>query len=251
MTASTSGKILPYSLAAATMLAVWEAAAHIIHSPLIMPFPLDVARSLVRMCGTAVFWQAILATFLRCMTAFAVSVAAGTLIGFLCAASPFVKTYFEFPVAVIRAAPVVSVILIALFWFTSSQVPVFVSVLMTLPVMISSVTAGFEASDKKLEAMARVYSLTKRQIFRWIRLPAAVPYFLSGMVSVFGLTWKVTAAGEVLSLPAHGAGTLMQISQVHLETADVAAVTFAVIVISFSLEKLAGSLAAEWTARHG
>jgi ABC-type nitrate/sulfonate/bicarbonate transport system, permease component len=208
-----------------------------VNAPLIIPFPRDVFTALLRMCREAVFWNHVGATFARCMVSFALSLVIGTSIGILCSISAFIRHFFAFPIEIIRATPVVSFILIALFWFTSSQVPVFVSVLMTLPVVTTATAQGFAKRDKNLEDMARVYSFTKMQTFRWITVPSVLPFFLSGAVSSFGLTWKVVAAGEVLSLPSRGLGTIMQTAQVHLETADVTAVTLVIVVLSFVLEK--------------
>jgi NitT/TauT family transport system permease protein len=251
MKAFTSSKPAAYCLSTVFLFAVWEAAAHAVNAPLILPFPGQVLRAFLLMCRKTSFWQNVGATFVRCMVSFALSVVLGTIVGVLCGISPFLKNFFSFPVEIIRATPVVSFILLALFWFTSSQVPVFVSVLMTLPVMATATAQGFAKKDKNLEAMAHVYSFTKRQIFRWITLPSVLPFFFSGAVSAFGLTWKVVAAGEVLSLPAKGAGTIMQTAQVHLETADVAAVTFVIVVLSFGLEKLFAFVVRKNTAVNG
>ncbi|HAH61808.1 MAG TPA: hypothetical protein DCL73_06900 [Treponema sp.] len=248
---SISSKPAAYCLSAGFLFAVWEAAARAVNSPLILPFPGEVFRAFLLMCREAAFWQHVGATFVRCIVSFAFSVVLGTIVGVLCGVSPFLKNFFSLPVEIIRATPVVSFILLALFWFTSSQVPVFVSVLMTLPVVTTATAQGFAKKDKNLEAMARVYSFTKLQTFRWITLPSVMPFFLSGAVSAFGLTWKVVAAGEVLSLPAKGVGTVMQTAQVHLETADVAAVTFVIVALSFGLEKLFAFIVAKSTKRAG
>jgi NitT/TauT family transport system permease protein len=233
-----SNKTAAYCLSAVFLFAVWEAAARAVNSPLILPFPGEVFSALFRMCGTASFWQDTGVTFIRCIVSFAASVILGTIIGIICGVSPFFNNFFSFPLEIIRATPVVSFILLALFWFTSTQVPVFVSVLMTLPVVTTATAKGFAEKDRNLEAMAQIYSFSKIQIFRWITIPAVLPFFLSGAVSAFGLTWKVVVAGEVLSLPAKGVGAIMQTAQVHLETADVTAATLVIVLLSFTVEKL-------------
>ena len=161
----------------------------------------------------------------------------------------FLPRFFELPLAIIRATPVVAFILIALFWFKSGTVPVFVSVLMTLPIMTTAVANGFYKTDEKLLVMAHVFKLSRRQIFRYIQLPSLVPFFLNGMVSTFGLTWKVVAAGEVLSLPKYAAGTMLQKAQVHLETSTVMAVAIILVIVSFVLEQLFMLAVKKLTAR--
>lgn len=216
---------------------VWEILARVTNAPLVLPLPLDVFRTFTSMASTLFFWQNVAATFLRVCVAFAFSVFVGTLIGFLCGTSVFLKNFFEFPLAVIRATPVVAFILIAFFWFRSNTIPIVVSVLMSLPVIASNITTGFSKKNKMLSDMANVFQLSKIQQFKHITVPAVRPYFFNGSISCFGLSWKVVTAGEVLSLPRYGAGTLLQNAQVHLETRQVLAVTIVIVAISFLLEK--------------
>ena len=187
---------------------------------------------------TPAFYRAFAYTFARVLIAFAASVIIGTLLGILCGLSSVTKDFFELPLAIIRATPVVAFILIALFWFKSGTVPVFVSVLMTLPIMTTAVANGFYKSDTQLHCMAKIFCFTRRQAFRYIQLPSLIPFLLNGMVSSFGLTWKVVAAGEVLSLPKNAAGTMLARAQVHLETPTVIAITIILVGVSFILERL-------------
>ena len=53
------------------------------------------------------------------------------------------------------------------------------------------------------------------------------------------MSWKVVAAGEVLSVPRLGAGALLRQAQVHLETADVLAVTSMLVFVSWLIQKIA------------
>ena len=230
--------LLAYILSLVVILVLWIVVSRIINAPLILPTPASVFSSATNLVKTESFWHAFVHTFLRVIISFVITVLVGTIIGLACGLSSFTRSFFELPLAIIRATPVVAFILIALFWFKSSTVPVFVCVLMTLPIMTTAVANGFTKSDKKLLGMAKVFNFTRGQVFRYIQLPSLVPFFLNGMVSTFGLCWKVVAAGEVLSLPKFAAGTMLQKAQVHLETSTVMAVAILLVVVSFLLEQL-------------
>lgn len=131
-------------------------------------------------------------------------------------------------------------ILIALFWFNSSTIPIFVSVVMTLPLISTSVVSGFENTEEKILQMAKIYNFTFFQKLLYIKLHYVFPYFLSGISSAFGLTWKVVVAGEIISLPKKAVGTIMSQAQVHLETQQVIAYTIILVLISFILENIFG-----------
>ena len=230
--------IAAYILSVLVILAAWFFVSKLINAELILPSPLEVFSSMAGLVKTKTFWQAFAHTFLRVIISFAITVVLGTALGIAAGFSKFLRDFFELPLAIIRATPVVAFILIALFWFKSGTVPVFVSVLMTLPIMTTAVANGFSKADEKLMGMAKVFCFSRRQIFKYIQFPSLVPFLLNGMVSSFGLTWKVVAAGEVLSLPKYAAGTMLQKAQIHLETSTVIAVAIILVLVSFVIERL-------------
>lgn len=233
-----SHTLIVYLFSVVFIFILWIVLSKLVNASLILPGPIAVFKAMGTLLKTPTFYRAFAYSFGRVLIAFAVSVLIGTLLGILCGLSLFAKDFFELPLAIIRATPVVAFILIALFWFKSGTVPVFVSVLMTLPIMTTAVANGFYKSDNQLLCMAQTFCFTKRQIFRYIQLPSLVPFLLNGMVSTFGLTWKVVAAGEVLSLPKNAAGTMLAKAQVHLETPTVIAITIILVGVSFLLEQL-------------
>ncbi len=217
---------------------VWYTIAKIVHAPLIVPFPHKVIICLLSLFRSTEFWKNTGFTILRCFLAFFLSVIVGTFFGYLAGKFSSFENIISFPLSFLRAIPVVSFILLALFWFNSTTVPVFVSVIMTLPIMVTSVVSGFHNIDDKIQQAAAVYNFSFLQKELYITLPSVLPFFLSGAVSSFGLSWKVVVAGEVLSLPRYGTGTLMYSAQVHLETGSLLAVTLVVVFLSFTIEKV-------------
>ena len=226
------------ALAAVALLVLWQVLAVAIDSPLILPKPRETLDVLLKNIGEPLFWHHVGATACRSLAAFGISVLLGTLLGAASGASRSFHNLLEFPLAIIRATPVVSFILLALFWLGSSLVPVFVAVLMSLPVMISSVETGIINTDKSLVSCCRSYRFSLGKMIRHLYLPSCKPYFFSGALAAFGLSWKVVAAGEVISLPQRSAGTLLQSAKVHLETAQVFSITLVLVILSFLLENI-------------
>ncbi len=222
------------SLSPLFLLILWYGAAFFIKAPLILPYPHSVLFRLFELAGSLYFWQSFAFTFLRVIIAFLLSFITGFFLGLLSADCPAFQAFISLPLGIIRVTPVISIILLALFWFESTSVPVFVAVLMALPLMITASQKGFEKNRENEEKLykAACYGFTGLYAFRYIRLPAALPSIMAASESAFGLCWKVVAAGEVLSLPHFAAGGLMQKSQLHLETADLMAVTLTLILIS-------------------
>lgn len=222
----------------AFLLILWYALAAIISAPLILPYPHQVFLRLFQLAETVSFWQAFAFTFLRVIISFFISLTAGFFLGLIAADSKAFSAFLEFPLELLRATPVIALILPALFWFTSGIVPVFVAVMLCLPIIITASEKGFEKNQENIEKLFKAKSrgFCGFSAFIYIRLPSAMPALISGAQSAFGLAWKVVAAGEVLSIPHHAAGSLMQKAQVHLETCDVLAITFLLVFISWLLE---------------
>ena len=159
---------------------LWYLIAFLIHSPLILPYPHEVLVRLVIISKTLQFWHAFLSTILRVICAFLISFLLGDILGLLSSNFRFVKKLLIFPFAVIRSTPLIAFILLALFWFKSGTVPIFVAVLMSLPVAYSSAENGFE---KNTEIQEKIYKAASRgfigfKAFFFIRFPSALPALL-------------------------------------------------------------------------
>lgn len=225
-------------LSVGIILGTWQLLAMAINSSLILPLPREALEVLVQDMGKPLFWQHVGATACRSLAAFGISVVVGALLGVAAGASEGIHNLLDFPLAMMRATPVVSFILLALFWFGSSLVPIFVAIVMSLPVMISAVEAGIKNTNKDLIACCRVYGFSTGKMLCHLYFPSCKPYFFSGSLAAFGLSWKVVAAAEVISLPHRSAGTLLQSAKVHLETAQVFAITLMLVILSFVLESI-------------
>ncbi len=220
------------------ILLLWVLQSKSIASPLIFPSPNLVFISLVELVQTSAFWKNILFTTGRTLYSFLLSLALSIILGCITGFSKKTEQFFSFPMSIIKTAPVVSFILLAIFWFSTNMVNVFIGVLMTLPVMTGAIAQGVKKIDKKLVDMANVYQFSQLQKIQHIIVPQVMPYFFSGCITAFALSWKVVVASEVLSLPKQGIGTALQMSKVHIETADVFAYTIATIILSFFFEKI-------------
>jgi NitT/TauT family transport system permease protein len=219
------------TLGALALLIVWAVAAHHIGSEIVLPSPFRVAQSVAVLFPTGKFLVALQATFFRGLAAFGLSMAAGIAVGLACGFSTTLAYTMAPTLTVIRATPVLAVILLALIWFPSGVVPVFAAVLMAFPIVVADVRQGVRSADPKLLEMARLFRLRKRDRLRSMYVPALAPHLASASHSALGLCWKVVVAGEVLSQPARALGTGMNRARIELETAEVFAWTLAGILL--------------------
>lgn len=220
----------------AALCAIWECLSRAIGSSLILPSAVDVFRDSALLFLERAFLGDVAATFARGIIAFAASFFLSVLLGALSGTRPLFSAALAPWMSVIKSTPVVSFILITILWFGSDIMPIFVAVLMTLPVMTEACAQGARACDQKLLEMARVYGMGRRRVFFGIRVPSAMPYVLAGSGASLGLTWKVVVAGEILGFPTSGLGSAMQTAKVHLEITRVFSLTLVAIALSAATE---------------
>ncbi|MDA8427216.1 MAG: ABC transporter permease subunit [Treponema sp.] len=243
-------RLLVASAAVLLFLLAWKAAAEAIGKDIILPPPERVLGIASTLYPTKLFLDALAGTFLRGLTAFGFSVAVGIAAGLAAGIWPLVDAVLAPFLTLIRATPILALILLALLWFPSGFVPIFSAFLMAFPVMATSAAEGARAADSRLLEMASLFRVPRRSVFFQLRLPAAAPQLLAGARSALGLSWKVVVAGEVLSQPLHALGTGMQNARVMLETGQVFAWAFASVILC-GLTEWVFNRAAKRTARHG
>jgi hypothetical protein len=129
---------------------MWQILSLIIYAELILPSPKNVFITVLKIIQNQSFWIHFLHTFQRIIISFIISIFFGTILGICCGLNPYVNQFFKLPISILRATPIVAFILIALFWFNSSTIPIFVSVVMTLPLISTSVVSGFENTEEKI-----------------------------------------------------------------------------------------------------
>ncbi|MDR3311830.1 MAG: ABC transporter permease subunit [Spirochaetaceae bacterium] len=227
-------------LSALVLLVLWQAASQVIAQPLILPAPTAVLGFLVSHLGDRAFLGHFAASLARVAAAIAVTMTLGTALGILSGLHDGFRSFIAVPLALVRSVPMTAIILAAVFWFGAAMLPVFVAVLMTLPVLCDAVSQGVRSVPRRLLDMARVYGFSRRTVLTQVYLPGIRDHFLAGTRTVLGMSWKVVVAGETLALPRWGAGALLYGAKVRLETAGVFAIALMMTVLCVAMEGLLG-----------
>ena len=132
----------------------------------------------------------------------------------------------------------VLLIILALIWFGSRNLSVFIALVMVFPVMYTNVLSGIRARDDSLLEMARVFKIPALRRIRCIDLPQVMPYFRAGCTLGLGLCWKAGVAAEVIGMPVPSIGERLQQAKVYLDTPELFAWTLVIVLMSVGFEKL-------------
>ncbi|MDO4552310.1 MAG: ABC transporter permease subunit [Bacillota bacterium] len=219
-------------------LVMWQVLCLIIDREIYFPSPASTFAALWSFLPEAGTWTVIGHSILRTVLALLFSALFGVSLGLLAGRFHSVYELVNPLVVVLRSTPVVSIIIIAIIWFRSTNVPVFAGFLMCFPILFTGTVAGIRSTDVKLLELCQVYRISPADRLRSVYLPSARPYINAAMVSAIGIGWKAVAAAEVLSMPAHSIGAELFFAKTTLDPASLFAWTIVIIILSYLFETL-------------
>lgn len=205
---------------------------------LLLASPVQAAARLLELLPSHAFWRAVGNSSLRIFGGFLLSCALAVLLAALAAGRPWLRDLLAPLVAVVKAVPVASFIILALVWLESGYLSLFISALMVFPPVYLNVLEGIRQTDPSLLELAQVYRVPFRRRLRGIYLPQVLPYFRSASSLALGLCWKAGAAAEVIGLPAGTIGERLYTSKIYLQTPDLFAWTAVILVQAAAFERL-------------
>ena len=223
-------------------LLVWQLGSMVLDRTmqvnLLLPSPVTALLRLGELALTAAFWQSVGQSFLRIIGGFLLSCLTASLLAVPASRWNRVRELMDPLVATVKAVPVASFIILALFWLNSRSLALFISFLMVFPPVYLNVLEGIRQTDKKLLEMARVFRVPLWRRIRGIYLPAVMPYFRTAVSLGLGLCWKAGVAAEVIGLPTGSVGEQLYNAKVYFMTGDLFAWTAVIVVVSVLFEKL-------------
>lgn len=215
---------------------LWWILAVAFDSPLLLPTPVAVIKTILRFLGTALFWKTVAVSLIRILIGIVLALIGGTLLAFLTFKSSFFHHLFSPMLMLFKATPVASVIFLVLLWIGRDTVPLFIAFVMALPIVWSNVREGLLQTDRRLLEMAALFNVSPREQVLHIRIPSLFPYFLAACRSAIALAWKAGIAAEVLCSPVNSIGRYIYEGKQYLQTDELFAWTLVVILISALVE---------------
>ena len=219
-------------------LALWEIAARIIGQEILLVSPFTVMWKLMEMTGQIDFWLSVLFTVVRIAGGFLSAFFIGMILAWISSFCPFIKELAAPFMAVIKAAPVASFIILILIWVPSRNLSFIISFLIALPVIYTNVLCGIENTNKDLLEMAQIFRVSSGKRIWYIYLSETLPYLRAACSVSLGLCWKAGVAAEVIGIPSGSIGEKLYEAKIYLQTPELFAWTLAIILLSVWFEKM-------------
>ncbi|HAS74706.1 MAG TPA: ABC transporter permease [Clostridiales bacterium UBA8960] len=227
-------------------LIIWQCIHYIVGRDVFVPSPFSVFNVLLEMIWEEMFWVTVFHSVFRVAVGILLSVIVGAPFGIAAGRIEWIYILFSPMVSIIKSTPVISFIIIALVWFKSTNVPIFIGFLMCFPIIWTNTVMGVRQVDRKLLQMAKIYQISKKDIMKEIYMPSLVPYMSAAIITALGLGWKVGVAAEVLSHPRRAIGSELHSAKAYVDTPSLFAWTLVVILLSLLFETVFAKLIRKW-----
>lgn len=219
-------------------LVVWQLASMALGQEILLVSPVSVLLRLGTLIRTLAFWHAVFFSFIRIVGGFLLALLAGVLFAALSFCFSWFRELLHPLMAVIKATPVASFIILCLVWIPSRGLSVFISFLMVLPIIYTNVLEGIHHTDRQLLEMAEIFRVRGLRRIRYIYFSQVMPYFRSACGVSLGLCWKSGIAAEVIGMPDGSIGDMLYQAKIYLDTPDLFAWTFVIILVSVLFGKM-------------
>jgi len=178
--------VLPVVILGCALLG-WEALVRINEIPhYILPSPSLIAVTIVK--DWSILSVSLGTTLKITFSALAVAVIGGVGLAILFTQSKWIEISF-FPFAVIlQVTPIIAIAPLILIYVDSIPIALLICawIVAFFPIL-SNTTLGLNSADHNLRNLFELYGASRWQTLRYLRLPAAMPYFLGGLRIAGGL----------------------------------------------------------------
>jgi NitT/TauT family transport system permease protein len=221
------------------LLAVWEVLFEMeFWPPYLFPSPQSVWEAVYAGFSDQSFLIALGVSMRRIAIGYGLAVLLGVALGFLIAASEFLRHTLGGLVLSLQSLPSICWLPLAVLWFGLTENAILFVVLM------GSVLAVTINTEIGVNHVPRIYLLAGRnlgaggfRLFRYVLLPASLPHLLAGLKQGWAFAWRSLISGEMIFVSL-GLGHLLMFGRDLNDMSLVLAVMALIVAIGFVVDRL-------------
>lgn len=224
------------------LLVVWEIYARWLNNPLLFPTFSETVTTAWHDLTQGVLLQRTLTSLRVLLLGYAAGLALAAVLTTLAVSTRVGTDLLTTLTAMFNPLPAIALLPLALIWF-GLGVPslVFVIVHSVLWAVSLNTLMGFRSVPETLRMTGRNYGLSGIRYVTLVLIPAAFPAILAGLKIGWAFAWRTLIAAELVfgvSSRSGGLGWYIFMARAELQTAQVFAGLFAVIIIGLLVESV-------------
>jgi len=201
---------------------------------------------------TAEYYDHIWVSVVRVVTAFSLATLLGVPLGLMLGWSQKFREYV-FPVfETLRPIPILAWVPLSIIIFRGAETSVvFLTFIAAFFVTTLNSMLGVQSIDESHVRAAECLGASRRQIFRHVILPGALPSIFTGLQIAIGVCWFSLVAAEMVS-GEYGLGYLINTAYVKIQypTIAIGMITLGIVgYVTSAIVRLIGNALMQWRAR--
>ena len=209
---------LIFLFSAVVMVLLWHVIAATFFQPQFFPGPLRVATTGIEMIRNGDLFHHVGASLRRILTGFLIGSAIAIPLGLLMGTNRYVRMVFEPYTQFFRFIPPIAWLTPVLIWFGIGETSkVLLIVYTTIFIVVVNTMVGVSSIAPNKNRAALSLGASPIQIFRYVTLPAALPFALTGMRMAMGNSFMTVVSAEMLAADS-GLGYLIFTSRLFMAT---------------------------------
>lgn len=223
-------------------ISVWQIGAFFVGDKYFLPDIPTTFSALLTILKKASFYTAVLATLTRVVLGLLLGTILGIILAVLSHKSSVITAIVSPLILVIKSTPVASFIILLWIALHGTFLPVFVAILMVMPIIWQNTLDAYGSISKNLTEVCYVFEMSGRKRAKLLVFPALIKYLIPAFITSCGLAWKSEIAAEIIAYTTRSIGQHISDAKYDFDTPAVFALTIVVILMSIALEKGASKL---------
>ncbi|NPU69606.1 ABC transporter permease [Bradyrhizobium sp. 83012] len=224
------------------LAALWQAYGVWLGNPLLFPTFTDTLSAFFENIANGVIPARTLVSLETLLIGYGVGIALAAVLTTIAIGSRIGADFLEALTSMFNPLPAIALLPLALIWFGLGKGSIiFVLVHSVLWAIALNTHSGFRSVSNTLRMVGLNYGLRGLKLVRFILIPAAFPAILTGLKVGWAFAWRTLIAAELVfgvSSGSGGLGWFIFENRNQLETANVFAGLFTVIIIGLVIENV-------------
>lgn len=197
------------------LIGVWFLVSAIVDvNSMVFPSPWNTFKLMFQLLGQKKTYGYLGFSVLRLIIGFTVSFALAFLLGIIVNNNDGLYNFFTPIITFFKAAPTATFVFLFVVLFGGRNAPALVVIVMTFPILYESIVSAIRSTDETVLDASKMDGASKLKTLFYVQIPLGMPFIALGIVSTFGMAFKVEIMAEIITgITKGGLGTMISISQ--------------------------------------
>lgn len=219
------------------LVIIWWLGALLLQDPDILPAPVTVAELIGREAASGDLPYHLTATLARVVAAFILAMCIGMALGLVMGRNDAVDRWLDPWLIVFLNLPALVAIVLCYLWIGLTEAAAITAVAINkIPMVATMIREGARALDPELDAMAKIYRMSRWDRFRHVHLPQLAPHSAAAARAGVALIWKIVLVVEFLGR-SNGIGFQIHLYFQLFDVGMVLAYAVSFILVMLAIEK--------------